>query len=96
MELDNLLYNEDLINKLKKLLEKEQDKNNIKKIKKCVKYYSNRKDKVSYDCIKHLKTISKLCICKPINELDYLNNIKISNDLLRKIDEEIIKEYTLL
>ena len=96
LEIDNLLYNEDKINKLKELLEKENDKNNIKKIKKCIKYYSNRKDKVSYACIKHLKTISKLSICKPINEFDYLNNIKISNDLLRKIDEEIVKEYTLL
>ena len=51
---------------------------------------------MSYACIKHLKTISKLSICKPINEFDYIDKIKISNDLLRKIDEEIVKEYTLL
>ena len=96
IELDNLLYNEEEINKLKKLLVNEQDKNNIKKIKQCIKYYSNRKDKISYACIKHLKTVSKLSVCKPINEFDYLNKIKMSNSLLRKIDEEIIKEYTLL
>lgn len=95
-ELNNLLYNEDEISNLKELFVKEQDKNNIKKIKKCIKYYSNRKDKISYACIKHLKTVSKLSICKPINEFDYLNKIKISNDLLRKIDEEIVREYTLL
>lgn len=96
IELDNLLYNEEKINELKQLLAKEQDKNNIKKIKKCIKYYRNRKDKISYACIKHLKTVSKLSICKSINEFDYLNKIKISNDLLRKLDEEIVKEYTLL
>ena len=96
IELNSLLYNEDELNNLKELLAKEQDKNNIKKIKKCIKYYSNRKDKISYACIKHLKTVSKLSICKSINEFDYLNKIKISNDLLRKIDEEIVREYTLL
>ena len=96
IELNNLLYNENELNNLKELLSKEQDKNNVKKIKKCIKYYSNRKDKISYACIKHLKTVSKLSICKPINEFDYLNKVKISNDLLRKIDEEIVREYTLL
>ena len=96
IELDNLLYNEEEINKLIKLLANEQDKNNIKKIIQCIKYYSNRRDKISYACIKHLKTVSKLSVCKPINEFDYLNKIKMSNSLLRKIDEEIIKEYTLL
>ena len=95
IELDNLLYNEEKINELKNLLKKESN-DNIKKIKKCIKYYSNRKDKTSYACIKHLKTISKLSICKPINEFDYIDKIKISNDLLRKIGEEIVKEYTLL
>lgn len=96
IELDNLLYNEEEINKLIKLLVNEQDKNNIKKIIQCIKYYSNRRDKISYACIKHLKTVSKLSVCKPINEFDYLHKIKISNSLLRKIDEEIVKEYTLL
>ena len=51
--------------------------------------------KISYACIKHLRTVSKLSIRKSINEFDYLDKIKISNDLLRKIDEEIVKEYTL-
>ena len=86
IELNNLLYNEDELNNLKELLSKDQDKNNIKKIKKCIKYYSNRKDKISYACIKHLKTVSKLSICKPINEFDYLNKVKISNDLSSPVD----------
>ena len=96
IELDNLLYNKYEINKLKKILDKTNDKNTIKKINKCLKYYSNKKDNISYACIKHLKTISKLSICKPINEFDYINNIKISNNMLKKIDEEIVKEYTIL
>lgn len=96
IELGNLLYREEKINELKELLMKEENKNNIKKIKKCIKYYSKRKGKTSYACIKHLKTVSKLSIYKSINDFDYLNKIKISNDLLEKIDEEIVKEYTLL
>ena len=96
IELNNLLYSKEKIDELKELLKKEQDKNNIKKINRCIKYYSNRKDTISFACIKHLKTISKLSICKPINEFDYLDSIKLSTDLLRKIDEEIVKEYTLL
>lgn len=95
MELDNILYNKEKIDELKKLLIEESNEN-IKKIKECIKYYSNRKDKMTYACIKHLKTISKLSIYKPINEFDYIDKIKISNELLRKIDEEIVKEYTLL
>ena len=96
LELDNILYNEEKINKLKKLLVQEKNEKRIKKIQSCIKYYSNRKNKISYACIKHLKTISKLSICKLINEYDYLDQIKVSNNTLRKIDEEIIKEYTLL
>ena len=94
--LENILYNEEKINELNQLLTNEHNKKTINKIKKCIKYYSNRKNKISYACVKHLKTVSKLSICKSINEFDYLNKIKISNDLLRKIDEEIVKEYTLL
>ena len=96
IELNNILYNEEKINELRQLVSQEKNINNIKKIRKCIKYYSKRKDKISYACVKHLKTVSKLSICKLINKYDYLDKIKISNDLLRKIDEEIVKEYTLL
>lgn len=95
IEVDNILYNEEKIDDLKELLKVESDKKKIKEINNCIKYYSKRKGKISYACIKHLKTISKLSICKPINKYDYLNKIKISNELLKKIDEEIIKEYTM-
>lgn len=93
--IDNILYNEEQINNLKELLKVETDEKNIKEINSCIKYYSNRKDKISYACIKHLKTISKLSICKPINKYDYLNKLKVSPELLKEIDEEIVKEYTM-
>lgn len=67
-----------------------------KDIKKCINYYKKRDGKNTYVCIKHLKTISKLSILKSINKYDYLNQLKISSETLQKIDEEILKEYTLL
>ena len=95
LNLDDLLYNEEEINKLKNLLINETNNKKIREINNCIKYYSNRKGKKTYACIKHLKTISKLSVCKLINEYDYLYNLKISSDKLKLIDEEIIKEYTL-
>ena len=95
LNLGDLLYDEEEINKLKNLLINETDVKKIKEINNCIKYYSNRKDKKSYACIKHLKTISKLSVCKLMNEYDYLYNLRISSDKLKLIDEEIIKEYTL-
>ena len=67
----------------------------MRDIKKCINFYSKRKDKTSYACIDHLKTISKLSITNNINEYDYLPNLKCSNELMKKIDECIIKEYTI-
>lgn len=95
LQLNELLYDEHEINNLKELLLNESNPNKIKKIKTCIKYYSNCKTKKTYACIKHLKTISKLSICKLINEYDYLYNLRVSSDILKLIDEEIIKEYTL-
>ena len=93
--IDNILYDEDKINDLKKILKVETDRKKIKEIQNCIKYYNNRKETVSYACIKHLKTVSKLSVCKPINKYDYSNKLKVSNELLKKIDEEILKEYTM-
>jgi len=97
VKINNILYNEDGINKMKELAEKEQNSKTKKEIEKCIKYYDNRKNKTSYACIKHLKTISKLSICKPFNDYDYsyLNSLKVNNDVLDLIDREIIKEYTM-
>ena len=92
IEIDNILYDDEKINELKTLLKSETNKKNIKEIKSCIKYYNNKKGKISYACIKHLKTVIKLSVCKPINKYDYLNKIKVSNEILKKIDEEILKE----
>ena len=43
----------------------------------------------------HLKTISKLSICKYINDYDYLSNIRIPSEILKQIDRAIINEYTI-
>ena len=95
VKVNSILYNENKLNELNEILLNETDKQNIKEINNCLKYYNNRKNKDSYACIKHLKTISKLSICKPMNKYDYLNELKVSNEVLTKIDKEIIKEYTM-
>lgn len=91
------LYDDTQISNLKTLLANEKDKKEKKEIAKCIRYYENRKNTTSYACIKHLKTVSKLSMCKPINEYDYqyLKNIKVGADVLKFIDQEIIKEYTV-
>ena len=42
-----------------------------------------------------MKTISKMSIIPPINEYDYIDKIIISNEKMKEIDNNIIKEYTL-
>jgi hypothetical protein len=96
LDIGNILYNENEISKLEEKLNLTEDKDSINKINTCIKYYKSKKNKTSYACIKHLKTISKLSICKTMNEYDYLDRLKVSNELLHTIDEEILKEYTLL
>lgn len=91
----SILYNEkelDLLNNKLSKIESPKEKN---KIKKCINFYSKRKDIVSYACVDHLKTISKLSIMKEINEYDYLPNLKCSQELMHIIDKYIVKEYTL-
>lgn len=95
LELGNIIYNKKEIKKLEKLLETTTEAKKIKDIKNCIKFYDKRKNKNSYACIDHLKTISKLSIMNNINEYDYLPNLKCSSELMKKIDESIIKEYTI-
>lgn len=94
IDIGNILYSKNEISKLTQLLEKNGDKNK-KKIQKCIDYYSKRKDIISYACVDHLRTISKLSICKGLNEFDFINNLKCSNKIMKKIDKEIAKEYTI-
>lgn len=95
IEIGNVLYYDDKISNLKKLLANTKNNKDARKLRKTINFYEKRKDIISYACIDHLKTISKISICKVLNEFDYLPNIKLSSELMKKIDEEIIKEYTI-
>ena len=95
IDIGNVLINDEEIQKLQNLFENTQDNSEKKKIKDCLKYYSNRNDVTSYAIVEHMKTISKLSIVKPINEYDYINKLKISDEKMEEIKNEILKEYTI-
>lgn len=95
LTLGTTLYDLDKIEILKEKLEQEKNKKEIRELKKCIKYFSMKKDTKSYACIKHLKTVSKLSVCKPFNKYDYTNDIILSDDVMKKIDQAIINEYTV-
>ncbi|MBQ2946958.1 MAG: type II toxin-antitoxin system PemK/MazF family toxin [Bacilli bacterium] len=95
IKIGTILYSKKEITKLKNILKQTEEPKEIKKINSIIKYYENRKDKTSYACVDHLKTISKLSISNNINEYDYLPNLKCSTELMKIIDEAIIKEYTI-
>ena len=93
----NILYDENLINGLKAKFRGENDSRKKKEIERVIKYYTQRKNTISYACIDHIKTISKLSINKTLFEkYDYLPLLKCNNELIEKIDNCIIKEYTNL
>lgn len=94
-KIGSILYNEKELKILKNIASKTNSESAALKIQKIIKYYSKRKGIISYACIDQLKTISKLAVSKNINEYDYLPHLKCSDDLMKKIDKEIIKEYTL-
>lgn len=95
IDIGSILYNEDELKNLEKKLVETKNTKEKKKIQSILKYYQKRKDITSYACIDHLKTISKLSVCNNINEYDYLPNLKCTSELMKKIDENIIKEYTI-
>lgn len=95
LTLGTILYDFNKIEVLKKKLKNETNKKEIKELKKCIKYFSMRKDTKSYACIKHLKTVSKLSVCKLMNKYDYTNSIVLSEEMMKKIDQAIINEYTV-
>lgn len=94
INLGNIIYDENKVNNLKTLLENETDKELKRNINVCLTYYKKYKNIISYACIKHIKTISKLIIINPINKYDYLNEIIVPDSFLNEIDKSIIKEYT--
>ena len=91
----NILYSQDQIDLFEKELESNIEEKEKKKINVCLKYYKKRKELDSYACIDHIKTISKISICKLINKYDYLPNLKVSSEQMKVLDNEIIREYTL-
>ena len=42
-----------------------------------------------------MKTISKLSIMPPINEYDYIKKLRISDELMKQINEQIKEEFIL-
>ena len=95
VDLGNVLILDSEIEKLRLDYSKESDNTKKKKIKNSLKYYSKRDNITSYALIEHMKTISKMSIIPPINEYDYIDKIRISNEKMKEIDSNIIKEYTL-
>ena len=73
---------------------------NLPVIKDYIKYYQQLTDKYesmfkqSYAIVSQITTISKSKIVKPINKLDLLNELIISNSTLDKIDSELLYQFT--
>lgn len=73
---------------------------NLPVIKDYIKYYQQLTDKYesmfkqSYVIVSQITTISKSKIVKPINKLDLLNELIISNSTLDKIDSELLYQFT--
>ncbi len=95
IDIGNILIDSNEIDKLNQLYNSETNSLNKRKIKECLEYYGNRNNITSYAVVEHMKTISKLSIVKPINEYDYIYKLRLSEEKLREINEEIIKEFTL-
>lgn len=95
VDLGNVLILDSEIEKLRLNYSKESDNAKKKKIKNSLKYYSKRDNITSYALIEHMKTISKMSIIPPFSEYDYIDVIRIPNEKMKEIDDNIIKEYTL-
>lgn len=95
LEIGNILYDQKKFDNLNNLLNLTADENEKKKIKTCIKFYKKRKNTISYACYDHMKTISKLSITNNINEYDYISKLKCTADIMKAIDDCIIKEYTI-
>jgi hypothetical protein len=97
LNVGTILYNEEKINELKKQLFTENDINNKKQIQNVINYYEKRANVVSYACIDHIKTVSKLSVDKVLfKKYDYLSKIRCSDELMNTIDNFILNEYTIL
>ncbi len=68
----------------------------IKKIKKVLSYYKTIKENLSYACIDQIRTISKLNILPPMNEYDMVGSYKCAEEIMNKIDKQIVRQYTAI
>lgn len=97
LNIGTILYDDNKLNILRQLLETEKNSKKKNKIKRVIKYYEKRKNIVSYACIDHIKTVSKLSVDKTLfSEFDYLPELKCSDYLMNIIDKSILKEFTLI
>lgn len=65
----------------------------IKKLYNVLEYYqSNQKN--TYACSSLITTISKTRIFKPINEYDFVGKERCSEEVMNKIDKELIEKFT--
>lgn len=68
----------------------------IQEIKQVLNYYKNIKENLSYACIDQIRTISKLNILPPMNKYDIVGSYKCPNQIMNKIDRQIVKQYTAI
>lgn len=66
---------------------------NINEFDKLLKYYKS-KNVISFAMVGNISTISKKRIKKPINQFDPILKIRTPENLLDKIDKEIIRQFT--
>lgn len=66
---------------------------NIRSIYAVLNVY-NSMDKTSYAMVQNITTISKLRIRKPLNKYDPIKKLKVEDEILDKIDQEIIRYFT--
>lgn len=76
------------IESLKKTLSK-----NITEFESTIKIYS-KMNVNSFALVQNITTISKLRLLKPINYYDPILNLKVSDEILNKIDKKIIDLFT--
>lgn len=49
---------------------------------------------MSYALLDQIRVISKLRICKPINDYDIIGKYKFNSEIMKNIDEKIMSLYT--
>lgn len=69
------------------------DEAKFQKLNTLLSYYKNNA-KNTYACCSLITTISKTKIILPINEYDIIGRVRCSNEVMDKIDKEIVDKFT--